>query len=89
MLSRVLIISSLLTITACSSTGGIKIETKEVLVPVSVPCQVETPVKPKYNFDSLSVDADIFSKVKAILADRLLQKSYESELEMALKSCQE
>ena len=56
-------------------------------VPVAVPCKVDIPVKPAYNFDKVTADQDIFDKTKALLADRKLSQGYEGQLLAALSTC--
>lgn len=60
---------------------------QRVEIPISVPCKTETPVAPEFNFDKVTEEQDIFEKVRALLADRILHKAYETELSAALKSC--
>ncbi len=60
---------------------------QKVMVPVSVPCKIEIPVKPIYNFDKITPSKTLYEKVQALLADRDLSKGYEGELEIALISC--
>lgn len=88
MLGKILFISSVLLIAGCGTTKPvITTVTQRVEVPVPVPCKVEMPARPDFNFEKLSEDLDIFEKVKAILADLRLHRSYEEELVIALKSC--
>ena len=87
--NNLLISLSAVLISACCTTQepGIKIETQKVEVPVVVPCKVAVPTTPAYNFDTLTVDKDIYTKSQALLADRLLHLGYEAELLAALNSC--
>lgn len=79
---------AVLLLTACATTEpAVKVVTQRVEIPIAVPCAVDMPVKPKYNFDSLTEEQDIFDKTKATLADRHLSAGYEKELEAALKAC--
>jgi hypothetical protein len=77
-----------LMLSACATPEPIiKTEIQTVKVPVPIPCATEIPLKPDFNFDKLSLDKDIFEKVKALLADKSLHLGYEKELLTALKSC--
>jgi hypothetical protein len=77
-----------LLLSACATPEpGIKVVVQKVEVPVATPCKVAAPDLPRYNFDSLTVNDDIFTKDKALLADRLLHLGYENELSVALISC--
>jgi len=83
--SLILMVSLL---SACATPApGIKVVIQKVEVPVVMPCKAVIPDLPRYNFDSLTVDDDIFIKNKALLADRLLHLGYENELSVALISC--
>lgn len=78
----------ILLLSACATPApGTKVVVQKVEVPIAVPCKVAIPELPKYNFDSLTVDDDIFIKSKTLLADRLLHLGYENELSVALISC--
>lgn len=54
-----------------------------ILIPCDAPA-VETPVFP---FDVLPADADLFTKVKTLLADRRVRQGYEERLEAAAEAC--
>lgn len=88
MLNKSLIVIPFILV-GCATTQEPVIKTviQEVKVPVSVPCKVETPQKPVYNFDKVTPEQDVFEKVKALLADRTISKGYEGELEAALNAC--
>lgn len=60
---------------------------KEVKIPVPVPCQVQNPEKPTLSFPTIKEEDDIFTKVKVLLADKILQEGYTIQLETALQSC--
>lgn len=70
-----------------STPPGIQVQVQKVEVPVVVPCKATIPTTPKFNFDSLTVDKDIYVKDQALLADRWLHLGYENELRAALDSC--
>ena len=76
-------------LSACATTPppGIQVQVQKVEVPVSVPCKVNIPSIPLYNFDKLNINDDIFLKEQALLSDRLISLGYESELLAALNSC--
>ena len=88
MLSKISIILSVVILSACATDKPvIQSVSQKVEVPISVPCKADVPSTPVFNFDSLTVDKDIFEKSKVLLADRELQKAYSAELLAALKSC--
>lgn len=83
----VLIVTLVLAGCATDNPPGINTVIQKVEVPIAVPCKVEIPTKPTFNFDKLTPEQDIFDKTKATLADRKLQLGYETELLAALNSC--
>lgn len=92
--SKLLIISSIIFLSACATTKQdpavvTVIKTQQVDVPIPVSCKVEIPAEPKFNFNELDTEMDIFRKVQALLADRQLSIAYEQELLMALKACKD
>jgi hypothetical protein len=77
-----------LSVSACAfDKPVIQTVVQKVEIPISVPCKAEIPQSPVFNFDSLTIDKDIFEKNKVLLADRELHKAYSAELLTALKSC--
>jgi len=78
----------LLVLTGCTTTPE-KIKPIEKKVPIAVACIIEIPETPKYNFTLRSKSDDIFLKVKALLADRELDKGYKDQLLTALKGCRQ
>lgn len=62
---------------------------QKVEIPIAVPCGVDEPAIPVFNFDNLTVDDPLFDKTKALLADRKLHIAYEAELLAALKACKQ
>lgn len=60
----------------------------EVSVPVEVPCKVSAPVRPAFAVDALPIGSSLWNQVRALRAERLQRKGYESELEVAVLSCQ-
>ncbi len=75
-----------LTLSACT-TPEVRIEYKEVKVPIAVPCAVDVPAAPTLYFAEIKEDADIFVKVRALLADRKLYETHIGELTGALELC--
>lgn len=83
-----LILISLLFLSACGTTEPlIRVETKEVRIPVPIACKTEAPPVPVYNVPRLTITSTIFEKTQAYLADEQLRKAYEKELLAALNSC--
>jgi hypothetical protein len=60
---------------------------QKVEIPIPVPCKVDIPKAPEFNFSKLTTEQDIFEKTRAILADIRLHFAYETELLAALNSC--
>lgn len=54
---------------------------------ISVPCQTKAIERPQFPFDVLPPEADLFTKVKTLLADRETRKGYEGKLEAANQAC--
>ena len=55
----------ILSVSACATDGPvIQTVVQKVEVPVSLPCKVEIPQIPAFNFDLLTIDQDIFEKNK-------------------------
>ena len=87
MLNKTILIS-LLFLSACGTTEPLlRVETKEVKVPVPVACKTEAPPVPVYNVPKLKITNTIFEKTQAYLADEQLRKAYAKELLAALNSC--
>lgn len=59
-----------------------------VEVPVPVKCTMQKPDVPHYAVDDLPIGADIWDKMAALRADRIVRKAYEAQLEAAINSCQ-
>jgi len=88
MLRNNLLIVSLLAFAGCATPPpGIEVQTQKVEVPVQVFCKTPTPPAPVLNFDKVTTQDDIYTKVQALLADRDLQLGYETSLVAALNSC--
>ena len=87
-MKALLILIPAILLSACSGTiPVIKTETVYVNVKVPVPCNVESPPPPAFNFDKLTKADDLSTKAKSLLADRHLHLAYEQELVVALESC--
>lgn len=74
----------------CASTKPPEpvVKTVRVEVPVEVPCKVETPVKPRYNFDvEATTSMSLAESVSLLLLQDYNLKGYVIELETALSSC--
>lgn len=81
-------IVGILFLAGCGTTEPlIRVETREVKVPVPVACKTPEPAVPEYNVPKLTTNSSIFDKTKAYLADEELRKGYEKELLAALQSC--
>ena len=61
--------------------------TREVKVPVSVPCVGNVPVAPVYEFDKLTSTASDGEKVLALARDWPRGRKYEGELEAVVAGC--
>jgi hypothetical protein len=82
---RVVVILSALLLASCATKERIVVQ--KVSVPVGVPCKVKIPDAPPYAVDDLDLNASIFDKAKALLAEREQRKAREAELEAAARSC--
>lgn len=64
-----------------------KIIHHKVLVPV--PCKVVLPQKPLMPFtDTSTLEEDIFTKTKKMLAELTVRNAYEEQLESVARSCE-
>ena len=85
-----ILIFAIILLSGCATTEPvINTVIQKVEIPIAMPCKVEIPVKPDFNFDKLKIDQAVFEKTKALLADRKLHMGYEGELLTALNSCVE
>ena len=80
----VIALSAVMLMSACATTEP-TIITKEVKVPVPVPCKTQDPATPAYRFTP-PYD-NVFDATRDLLGDRELSLAYENELRTALKSC--
>lgn len=87
--NKLLILAAALSMTGCATTTppGINTVIQRVEIPIAVPCKVEIPIKPDFNFDKLTPEQDIFDKTRAVLADRNIHIAYQIELLAAINSC--
>jgi len=87
-----IVLIALLVAAGCASVEeGTKVvyRTKEVKVPVEVPCKVTTPPPPiSWAMEEAKVTDSIFTKVAAALAEIEQHIAFEEELVAALKACQ-
>ena len=60
---------------------------ERVLGPVPVYCEVAMPKHPVWATTGLPKDADIFVKVRALLAERRQRIAYQRQLEAAVAAC--
>lgn len=64
-----------------------KIQTKEVMVPVPVPCRTAPVERPVFAVDQLKVGARIDEQMRALRAERQQRIGYEEKLEAAANAC--
>lgn len=74
-------------LTGCSTTK--QKEFVEVKVPVRVACSVETPAEPEWVVPFVAKGSDVFVQMRALLSDRELSLSYQTELRTALTACKQ
>ncbi len=74
---------------ACATASEPRVITKEVSVPVMVKCAADPGPRPAYvdTPDALKSAADLFEKVKLLLAGRSQRMGREAELEAANAGC--
>lgn len=89
MRNNLIILSLVVMLSACASGPAPVLAPliQKVEIPIPVPCKVDVPKKPDFNFNNLTQEQDIFEKTRAILADIRLHFAYETELLAALNSC--
>lgn len=88
MRNSIIIIVSALLLAGCGTTKPVvDVVIQRVEIPIEVPCKVDIPDKPSFNFDNLKDEDTLFDKTKSLLADRKLHLAYEEELLAALKAC--
>lgn len=84
-MKHLLIISALLALSAC---GGQPIFTPTIVKePIATSCSVDIPTTPDWNVNKLTSASSIVDKLKAVLADRELNRSYDAQLLAALQAC--
>ena len=81
-------VAALLALGACASRGG-AVRSVEVRIPVAVPCDARTGPTPAYpdTDAALREAADLFERVKLLLAGRELREAREAELDAAVRGC--
>ena len=82
--TAVILVLIVVMLTACSNVPAVT----KVNIAVPVNCNVAKPDKPNLAVDSLPIGADIWDKMAALRVDRINQKAYEHELEVAMSACQ-
>ncbi len=86
--NKIIILSALI-LSGCATTQQPApiVITKEVKVPVRVPCTINTPMLPKWAVPLVAKGSDVYTQIQALLADRELSIAYQNELLIALESC--
>lgn len=79
---------SLIILVAAAALAGCNTIPRIVKVPIEVPCTVERPEPPEWATRHVPPGADVFEKVKALLAERRQRMAYEMLLEAAVDACQ-
>lgn len=62
-------------------------EVVEIRVPISVPCEVEKPTRPRMDTDHLPLDAKVDVQNRAMRAEIDRREAYEGQLRTALDVC--
>jgi hypothetical protein len=75
-------------LSACAGDPVTVYKPVSVDVPISTPCKVPVIERPASPVDNLLANAPMFDRVRALLADRELRISYETQLEAAAKACE-
>ena len=60
---------------------------ERVVEMVRVPCQVDEPREPSWAVDAVQAGSDVFTQMRALLADRETGKGYQHELRTAVRAC--
>lgn len=89
MRKSIVCLTGLLMLQGCAQPLTPKIEIVEVTKEVYVPCIRDTPVSPVYLSDNTPKSQPAHEKVKALLVDRLLSKTYIAELEAVVQGCKQ
>lgn len=73
----------------CATAPELRIEVREVRIPVPVACAADPGPAPAYpdTAEALAAAPDVFEGVKLLKAGRLLRQARERELEAALAGC--
>lgn len=83
---RIVAAMALLLLVGCGQTDWL-FKTKQVEIPVPVPCNEPMPKKPDFAFDKMHVRDRFFSKGQAAAAELVQRQAYEKLLEDALIAC--
>ena len=76
----------LLLLSGCQSLG--QVVTQEVKIPVPVPCKIVPPAKPAMPLqEAEATEGNIFVILQLALAEIELRQGYETELEVAITTC--
>ncbi len=76
----------LLLLSGCQSLG--QVVTQEVKIPVPVPCKIVSPAKPVMPLqEAEATEGNIFVILQLALAEIELRQGYETELEVAITTC--
>jgi len=85
----------LLVLTGCASPAPVNQKpTDAIFVPTPVSilvrevCQVEAVPEPAWAVDQVALDASVFEKSKAVLAEIEQRRDYENQLKAAAKKCE-
>jgi len=70
------------------ATQKIVPEPTTVEVPVVKKCAIVIPDEPKWNFDTTTSEDKVTLRVKALMIDRQLSRTYEQQLRDAVGACQ-
>lgn len=78
---------TILTLALLTGCGTAPPAAQIVNVPTYVPCVMEVPGRPAFEFDKLPLDAAAGAKVLALARDWPRGRAYEGKLEAALAGC--
>lgn len=85
---RLLGILAALTLVGCGTTAPPKVVIQEVKIPVTVLCELKTPIQePTSELDLLSAKAKPAEVLKALDIDNINLKSYSLKLRTELRGC--
>ena len=89
MVNKLLLISCALLMAGCETNPPVATDVviQEVQIPIAQPCDVEKPMPPNLQFDTLTPNDTLEKKARVLLHDRLQHIAYERKLEAAVESC--